>query len=85
MQQHTRVEKGKQLSNKVTLASPNQNLWFILFDRSSGRQSLLIFEPSRNSKDDSETAETPLVNLLFLREKYRRIPYKLWQNVFLTV
>ena len=39
--------------NKVTLASPIQNLWFILFDRSSGRQSPLTVEPSRNSEDDS--------------------------------
>ena len=39
--------------NKVTLASPIQNLWFILFDRSSGRQSPLTVEPSRNSEDDN--------------------------------
>ena len=38
--------------NKVTLASPIQNLWFILFDRSSGRQSPLTVEPGRNSEDD---------------------------------
>ena len=53
MQQLTSVEEGKSQSNKVTLASPIQNLWFILFDRSSGRQSPLTVEPSRNSEDDS--------------------------------
>ena len=52
LQQHTRVEEGKLHSNKVTLASPIQILWFILFDRSSGRQSPLTVEPSRNSEDD---------------------------------
>ena len=52
LQQHTRVEEGKLQSIKVTLASPIQNLWFILFDQSSGRQSPLTVEPSRNSKDD---------------------------------
>ena len=46
------MEEGKLQSNKVTLASPIQNLWFILFDRSSGRQSPLSVEPSRNSEDD---------------------------------
>ena len=46
LQQHTRVEKGKLQSNEVTLASPIQNFWFILFDRSSGRQSPLTVEPS---------------------------------------
>ena len=52
LQQHTRAEEVKLQSNKVTLASPIQNLWFILFDRSSGRQSSLTVEPSRNSEDD---------------------------------
>ena len=52
MLQLTRVEEVKSQSNKVTLASPIQNLWFILFDRSSGRQSPLTVEPSRNSEDD---------------------------------
>ena len=52
LQQHTRTEEVKLQSNKVTLASPIQNLWFILFDRSSGRQSSLTVEPSRNSEED---------------------------------
>ena len=46
LEQHTRVEEGKLQSNKVTLASLIQNLWFNLFDRSSGRQSPLTVEPS---------------------------------------
>ena len=46
------MEEGKLQSNKVTLASPIQKLWFILFDRSSGRQIPLTVGLVRNSEDD---------------------------------
>ena len=47
------MEEGKLQSNKVTLASSIQNLWFILFDRSSGRQIPLTVGLVRNSEDDT--------------------------------
>ena len=46
------MEEGKLQSNKVTLASPIQNLWFYFFDRSSTRQSPLTVGLVRYSEDD---------------------------------
>ena len=70
MQQLTRVEEGKTQSNKVTLASPIQNLWFILFDRSSGRQIPLIVSLVRNSEDDSIYGNSEKNQCKFLERKF---------------